>query len=96
MFTRREKPLAPRNVRAIHSYTAQHESELSFREGDELCVLDESFGWLEGVLHGQRGWFPHDHVEDVAPTVAQEAVVEPPKPAALDDSDPGTLIYFKF
>ncbi|ELR11885.1 LOW QUALITY PROTEIN: RhoGAP domain containing protein [Acanthamoeba castellanii str. Neff] len=82
MFSKKEK-VAPRHVRAIKSYTAQHETELSFQEGDELLQLDESFGWLEGELNGVRGWFPHDHVEAVGPPLAQGGGIQP-----VDETEP--------
>lgn len=85
MFSKKEKA-APRHVRAIKSYTAQHETELSFQEGDELLQLDESFGWLEGELNGVRGWFPHDHVEAVGPPLAQGGGIQP-----VDETEPGML-----
>ena len=85
MFSKKEK-VAPRHVRAIKSYTAQHETELSFQEGDLLLQLDESFGWLEGELNGARGWFPHDHVEAVGSPLAQGGGIQP-----VDETEPGML-----
>ena len=47
-------------VEALFDYSPQHGDELGFRAGDLIQVVREGEpgGWWEGVLNGQKGYFP--------------------------------------
>jgi hypothetical protein len=45
--------------RALYDYQANDSSELSFRQGDVISVLQKDLsGWWQGELHGKIGVFP--------------------------------------
>lgn len=59
------KPRAGSTARALYSYAAQREDELSFREGDYVTVITKNAdGWWEGEANGARGVFPGNYVEE--------------------------------
>jgi len=42
------------------------EDELSFEKGDIIYLIEkDEDGWYNGVLHGERGWFPDNFVEAI-------------------------------
>ena len=49
-------------VKALYDYTAGEDSELSFKEGDVIQVVDRegdgNEGWWTGLLRGKTGTFP--------------------------------------
>lgn len=52
--------------RAVYSYEAAAPGELSFREGDEIEVLDRGgHGWWKGKLGTVEGFFPCNYTEPV-------------------------------
>lgn len=53
-------------VRALYDFQAENETDLNFKEGDLITVLDRSdpSGWYEGELNGARGYFPSNFVEE--------------------------------
>ncbi|KAI9140317.1 hypothetical protein BKA69DRAFT_515846 [Paraphysoderma sedebokerense] len=53
-------------VRALYSYTAQTEVELTIQEGDEIEITSKDCGdgWWEGKLNGKVGQFPASYVGD--------------------------------
>lgn len=55
-------------VRALYDFQAENETDLSFKEGDMINVLDRTdpSGWYEGELNGVRGYFPSNFVEENA------------------------------
>lgn len=49
-------------VRAKYDYKAAEQSALSFHAGDIIRVVDQlESGWWDGLLNGQRGWFPSNY-----------------------------------
>ena len=59
------KAAAGSQARAVYTYAAQREDELSFNEGDVITVVAKNAdGWWEGELHGARGVFPGNYVEE--------------------------------
>eukprot|EP00128_Syssomonas_multiformis_P007324 Colp12_sorted_trinity150504_noHs@29259 len=53
-------------VRALYSYDAQGEEELSFREGDIITIVNQDDeAWWEGTLDGRAGMLPVPYVERV-------------------------------
>lgn len=50
-------------VVALYDYDATEEGELSFKEGDQIKVLDNSGDWWMGELKGQTGMFPSNYVQ---------------------------------
>eukprot|EP01104_Vermistella_antarctica_P008847 TRINITY_DN2252_c0_g1_i23.p1 TRINITY_DN2252_c0_g1~~TRINITY_DN2252_c0_g1_i23.p1 ORF type:complete len:637 (+),score=158.65 TRINITY_DN2252_c0_g1_i23:634-2544(+) len=64
---RYRKPIA--TVKALYTYTAQSEGELSFEKGDEFVLFDkvEQDGWWKGSINKSRpGHFPSTYVRVVA------------------------------
>ncbi|KAH9480569.1 Cell division control protein 25 [Psilocybe cubensis] len=50
--------------RAKYDYTADVPSALSFQTGDIIEVLTQlPSGWWDGLLNGERGWFPSNYTE---------------------------------
>ncbi|XP_060598443.1 uncharacterized protein LOC132752168 [Ruditapes philippinarum] len=52
--------------KAIVSYEAKHENELTLTKGDSINIIDkdlEKSGWWKGELNGQKGVFPKNCVE---------------------------------
>lgn len=56
--------------RGLHNYTATQPSELSFKQGDVIKVLEKDpSGWWVGELNGKMGFFPSvDWVEEIQNT----------------------------
>jgi len=57
-------------ARAVYSYTALEDEELTFAEGDVIGItskiVDDDDGWWEGVLNDHRGVFPCLLVEETS------------------------------
>ncbi|CAB0031292.1 unnamed protein product [Trichogramma brassicae] len=62
------KPGKVKVVRALFKYTAQHNDELSFEEGDLLYVYDSGQSNTSNKLQARcgtkRGWIPANYVEE--------------------------------
>jgi len=61
-----EQPAAEgRSVKALYDYGGENETDLVFKEGDIITVIDDTdpSGWWEGELNGVRGSFPSNFVE---------------------------------
>lgn len=57
---------SPLFVRANHEYHPTDPSALSFNQNDVIEVLDQKeSGWWDGLLGGERGWFPSNFVDVV-------------------------------
>ncbi|WRT68200.1 uncharacterized protein IL334_005175 [Kwoniella shivajii] len=53
-------------VRARFDFEATDNSALSFSAGDLIQVFARlESGWWDGMLDGQRGWFPSNYVDDI-------------------------------
>lgn len=52
-------------VVAVYEYKAEHEDELTLRQGDIIKNVRriEEEGWMEGDLNGRRGLFPDNFVK---------------------------------
>jgi endophilin-A len=50
-------------VVALYDYDATDDGELSFKEGDQIKVIDNSGDWWMGELKGQTGMFPSNYVQ---------------------------------
>ncbi|KAG8968747.1 hypothetical protein FRC03_006202 [Tulasnella sp. 419] len=54
-------------VRALYDYQSADASSLSFRRGALIEVLTQlESGWWDGLLDGERGWFPSNYVVQVS------------------------------
>ncbi|KZO94615.1 SH3-domain-containing protein [Calocera viscosa TUFC12733] len=54
----------PTFVRALYDYSATDAACLAFRKGDVIELLERmESGWWDGLLNGERGWFPSNYVE---------------------------------
>ncbi|XP_075959940.1 nostrin [Anarhichas minor] len=52
--------------KALYSYTHEHDDELTLKEGDLLDIYGkEENGWWFGKLHGKKGYFPSNYVEEL-------------------------------
>ncbi|XP_078069021.1 intersectin-2-like isoform X1 [Mustelus asterias] len=84
------------NYRALYSFEARNNDELSFQAGD-LIEVDETTegesGWLYGTVRGKSGWFPMNYVEKMteseAPLSPKRALLPPAKPASTTSTSPG-------
>ncbi|EFA78234.1 myosin IB [Heterostelium album PN500] len=59
------KPAAPQRptVKALYDYDAASQDELSFKEGDQIVIIQkDNGGWWEGELRGKKGWVPANYV----------------------------------
>ncbi|GAO45812.1 ras GEF [Saitoella complicata NRRL Y-17804] len=55
---------APVFCRALYDYTSNDASSLNFAAGSVIQVLTQlESGWWDGVLEGERGWFPSNYVQ---------------------------------
>jgi hypothetical protein len=63
-------PLSPQ---ALYEYTAQHNDELSFQEGEVLRLLEkvDEGAWWRAVCRGKTGLVPANYVEVVGKPVVQ-------------------------
>lgn len=51
-------------VVALYDYEATRPDDLSMTEGDVICLIHRhGDGWCEGILHGNRGFFPENYVQ---------------------------------
>ncbi|KAK0111120.1 hypothetical protein ONS95_001496 [Cadophora gregata] len=64
------------HVRAIFNYTASDPSELSFKEGNLLRLVEAAFkDWWKGEIDGHFGIFPLNYVEVFSPgTMSEETI----------------------
>lgn len=60
-------------VRALYDYESEDRTSLSFQGGDVVQVLTRlDSGWWDGVINGQRGWFPSNYCEVVSPKESRQ------------------------
>lgn len=72
-------------VRALYSFRSDDPTSLSFNQGDMIRVLTQlESGWWDGIVHGQRGWFPSNYCVVVNNADYRENGVGM---SPLDDSD---------
>lgn len=72
-------------VRALYSFRSDDPTSLSFSQGDMIRVLTQlESGWWDGIVHGQRGWFPSNYCVVVNSADHRENGVGM---SPLDDSD---------
>lgn len=54
-------------VVALYNYDTGKPDDLVFQEGDIIYVTSRNEdGWCEGVLNGEKGFFPGNYVESTA------------------------------
>uniref|UniRef100_A0A452IWJ0 SH3 domain-containing protein n=1 Tax=Gopherus agassizii TaxID=38772 RepID=A0A452IWJ0_9SAUR len=57
------------NYRALYSFEARNNDEMSFNSGDVIQVDEKTVGepgWLYGSFQGHFGWFPCNYVEKIS------------------------------
>jgi len=60
-------------VRALYDFAPSESTELAFRKGDIIAVLESVYkDWWKGSLRGQTGIFPLNYVEKLADPTAEE------------------------
>jgi len=64
----------PSRVQALHDDSSRYQSDLKFREGDIINVLEaEDKDWWKGAIAGKEGLFPTKHVRSLPPTANELA-----------------------
>lgn len=54
-------------VRALYDYESDDRTSLSFSQNDIIQVLTQlDSGWWDGIIRGERGWFPSNYTESVS------------------------------
>ena len=52
------------SVIAVSDYNSTDSTTLDLRKGDRIEVVGKMInGWWDGILHGQRGWFPSNYCD---------------------------------
>lgn len=68
----------------LFDYDAEADDELTLKEGDIVRNIEKKeHGWWEGELHGKRGMFPKNFVEEIKPVVVTESKPPPEKNGKL-------------
>ncbi|KAL1915665.1 uncharacterized protein VTP21DRAFT_6424 [Calcarisporiella thermophila] len=76
-------------VRALYDYRSSDPSALNFRKGSIIEVLGQlQSGWWDGVVNGERGWFPSNYVEviDEAEDDPEYSYIQPNDVHLADDN----------
>lgn len=70
------------DAKVLFEYDAEADDELTLKEGDFIRnVVKKEDGWWEGELHGRRGMFPENFVEEIKrPAPLDNIVPEPQLP----------------
>ena len=65
-------------MRATYAFTAQDDSQLSFRQGSSVKILEkgEAGDWWRASVDGQEGWIPSSYLEE--PVEEASATEKPP------------------
>ncbi|KAF8669421.1 positive caveolin-mediated endocytosis [Rhizoctonia solani] len=72
-------------VQAIYDYTPDDDNGIAFVRGDLIEVLNTlPSGWWDGLIRGERGWFPSNHVVIVD---YREVILVPLRFRGQGDSD---------
>lgn len=75
-------------VRALYDYDADDQISLSFRQGDIIQVLTQlESGWWDGIVNGERGWFPSNYCEFVDEKTGEQLDQSFGHQSDLDESD---------
>lgn len=60
-------------VRALYAYTSLSLSELSFRAGQVIEIIERSeSGWWDAMINGERGWVPSNYLSPVREAAEEE------------------------
>lgn len=63
-------------VVALYDFKASQPDDLSMLEGDIIYLIRRhGDGWCEGVLGGNRGFFPENHVQSCGEAEAPPSMV---------------------
>ncbi|XP_066452589.1 CD2-associated protein isoform X3 [Eleutherodactylus coqui] len=76
------KPKAKEICRALYSYEATNDDELSFKDGDTIHLISKDTGdpgWWRGELNGKEGVFP-DNFAAIVQDSEKEKPKKPPPP----------------
>ncbi|GCB72200.1 hypothetical protein scyTo_0001866 [Scyliorhinus torazame] len=92
----RRKSAVLMSYRALYSFEARNNDELSFL-AEDLIEVDETTegesGWLYGTIRGKSGWFPMNYAEKMTesetPLTPKRALLPPAKPASTTSTSPG-------
>ncbi|KAM4693505.1 CD2-associated protein isoform 2-T2 [Discoglossus pictus] len=84
------KPKAKEFCRALYTYDAVNDDELSFKEGDTIHLLSKDtgeVGWWKGELNGKEGVFP-DNFAAIIQDSEKEKPKKPPPPSKVPAPKP--------
>ncbi|XP_038655834.1 intersectin-2-like [Scyliorhinus canicula] len=98
----RRKSAILMSYRALYSFEARNNDELSFL-AEDLIEVDETTegesGWLYGTIRGKSGWFPMNYAEKMTesetPLSPKRALLPPAKPASATSTSPGPYAQSK-
>lgn len=88
---------------ALYGYTAQHSDELSFQEGDVLCLLEavDKGAWWRATCRGREGLVPANYVEVVRKPVVldwrdqvQDSDEWESSEDEMDGREGGCIVYY--
>ncbi|KNC86926.1 hypothetical protein SARC_00928 [Sphaeroforma arctica JP610] len=66
---------------ALYNYDGEEESDLAFRGGDAITVLEANEdGWWKGELDGRVGYFPSNHVDPLPMSPEDVDALQAPPP----------------
>lgn len=72
-------------MRALYDYQSEDAATLSFKKNTVIEVLGRlESGWWDGLINGERGWFPSNYVEMVT---SEEAGLHLDQPTSLVSSE---------
>ncbi|XP_046848947.1 CD2-associated protein-like isoform X1 [Xenia sp. Carnegie-2017] len=87
------------DAKVLFEYDAEADDELTLKEGDFIRnVVKKEDGWWEGELHGRRGMFPENFVEEIKrPAPLDNIVPEPQLPTnPMSDKSSRAKVTFDY
>ncbi|EJD54368.1 ras GEF [Auricularia subglabra TFB-10046 SS5] len=81
--------------RALYDYRSPDANSLSFRQGEIIEVLTQlGSGWWDGIVRGERGWFPSNFTEPISEHEALDEFNRQAAPDEVNQSPPDSRESF--